>query len=204
MARYDGEIRYVDEEFGRLRRGLEELGRWDQSLVIVVGDHGEEFWEHGGFEHGHSHYREVLQVPLIVRRPGGRAAVREGRARQIDILPTILEYAGLDVPPGFPGRALGDVGMPYSVAAGSLWSGYILSIRSDMGTLILDSPRGVGRFFAPDDQAETVDVRHRNRQTANRLEDILRILPAPTRAPSPGWELTEQQRQNLRTLGYIR
>ena len=203
VARYDGEIRYVDEEFGRLRRGLEALGRWDRSLVIVVGDHGEEFWEHGGFEHAHSHHREVLQVPLIVRRPEGSAAVREGRARQIDILPTMLEYAGLDVASDLPGRALGEVGMPYSVAAGSLWSGHILSIRSDMGTLIL-SPSGVGRFFAPDDQAETVDVRDRNQQTADRLEDILRTLPQPTRAPAPGWELTEQQLQNLRTLGYIR
>ena len=72
------------------------------------------------------------------------------------------------------------------------------------GTLILQSPSGVGRFFAPNDQAETVDVRDRNQQTADRLEDILRTLPQPTRAPAPGWELTEQQLQNLRTLGYIR
>jgi arylsulfatase A-like enzyme len=95
VARYDGELKFLDQEFGRLRTGLESLGRWDNSLVVIVGDHGEEFWDHGGFEHGHSHYRELLRVPLIVRKPDQEPGERRAeRVRQLDIVPTVLARFG--------------------------------------------------------------------------------------------------------------
>lgn len=83
VARYDGELRYMDDQIGRLLDGLRDLGRWDDALVIFVSDHGEEFWDHGGFEHGHTHYREMIRVPLIVKRPGGAGrADRPGAPRR--------------------------------------------------------------------------------------------------------------------------
>jgi arylsulfatase A-like enzyme len=69
-ALYDGEVRYLDTELGRLFDGLEARGLLEDSLVIVTSDHGEEFFEHDGFEHGHSVYEELLRVPLIVKLPG--------------------------------------------------------------------------------------------------------------------------------------
>jgi len=67
---YDGQIRYVDEQVGRLLEALLRTGQRANTIVIVTSDHGEEFWEHGNFEHGHTVYSELLHVPLIIGGPG--------------------------------------------------------------------------------------------------------------------------------------
>ncbi len=201
IARYDGEIRYVDDQIGRLREAMESAGLWDRTLVIVAGDHGEEFWDHGGFEHGHSHHSEILHVPLIVRRPGGPSGVRTERVRQIDIAPAILAYAGLPAPSAMPGRVLDGRGAPCAVAAGGLASGPLLSIRCDDGTLILDTASGARRFYSPADPKETRESRAEYLRPSNRLEDILRVLFDPLRPPA--LDLSDEQREILRTLGYV-
>ena len=66
---YEAEVRYVDRNLGRLFRALKELGLYDDSLVILTSDHGEEFWEHGSVGHGHTLYEELLRVPLIIKLP---------------------------------------------------------------------------------------------------------------------------------------
>lgn len=68
---YDGEIAYTDEQFGRLIARLRELGLYDDTLIVVAGDHGEAFGEHGDFVHGHLAYEEVMHVPLIIKLPAG-------------------------------------------------------------------------------------------------------------------------------------
>jgi arylsulfatase A-like enzyme len=204
VARYDGELRYADEQFGRLRRELERLGRWEQALVVVVADHGEEFWDHGGFEHGHSHHQELLRVPLILRRPGGPAdVVHDVRVRQIDIAPTVLDFAGLDGGDDLPGVVLGEAGSIYSVAEGSLWAGDLVSVRSDRATLILDRASGAMRLFGPDDRLEhqplPVDP-----DTHSDLIELLKALPAPHATDDDARQLSEEQRELLRSLGYLR
>lgn len=204
IARYDGEIRFTDEQFGRLREGLVQRGRWDDTLVIVVGDHGEEFWEHGGFEHGHSHHRELLRMPLIVRRPGGPSgAIIGDRVRQIDIAPTILDFAGMERPDDQSGFVLGTHAADYAVAEGSLWAGDLVSVRSDRGTLILNRDDGAATFYAPDDtfELEPLPV---DSQEARDLLGLLEALPAlGTQEANPN-PLTEEQLERLRSLGYIR
>ncbi|MDP6409383.1 MAG: sulfatase [Planctomycetota bacterium] len=94
IARYDGELAYLDGELGRLFAALRADGRWDETLVIVVGDHGEGFGEHGQlWEHNGEIFDEVMRVPLITKRPGGRSAgsVVESLVRTIDLAPTVLE-----------------------------------------------------------------------------------------------------------------
>ena len=93
-AAYDEEIAYLDEQLGRLFDGLEELGLWQTSLVLFTSDHGEEFFEHGGFEHGHSLHEEVVRVPLIVWGPDVDAGRVNAPASIADIAPTILEATG--------------------------------------------------------------------------------------------------------------
>lgn len=66
---YEGEVRYVDENIGELLDTLKKLNLYDESLIVFASDHGEEFWEHKGYEHGHSLYNEVLRVPLIIKLP---------------------------------------------------------------------------------------------------------------------------------------
>jgi arylsulfatase A-like enzyme len=203
IARYDGELRYMDEQFGRLRRGLEEAGRWDDALIIVLGDHGEEFWDHGGFEHGHSHHRELMRVPLVVKRPGGaRGAVFNGRVRQIDVAPTVLGFAGLSVPAGLPGRVLGPEGSRFAVGEGSLWAGDLVSARSDAGTLILDRGSGELTYFASGDTFEH-DGRRGEESADPELLRLLRALPAAPVSPAEERELAEEQLEQLRSLGYI-
>jgi arylsulfatase A-like enzyme len=98
---YDGEVRYVDDELGRVFAVVPE-----NALVIISSDHGEEFWEHGGYDHGKTLYEEVIRVPLVVRYPEKEAAVSEAPAGLVDFAPSVLTYLGMDVPPSMQGRDL--------------------------------------------------------------------------------------------------
>lgn len=106
-ALYNAEIAYTDQEVGRLIRSLDEMGLRDSTIVVLTSDHGEEFRDHGGFEHGHSHYDELLRIPLIFRNP---AEIRKGRTasvvRHMDVAPTLCALAGVSAEPRFRGRLL--------------------------------------------------------------------------------------------------
>ncbi|HEV2843584.1 MAG TPA: sulfatase, partial [Thermoanaerobaculia bacterium] len=95
---YDTEVRYTDRELGRFLDLLKWLGLYERSFVILTSDHGEEFAEHGGLEHGKTLFEEVLRVPLIVKYPGGRWAGQRvgGAVSLVDVVPTVL--AGLTPP----------------------------------------------------------------------------------------------------------
>lgn len=96
-ALYDAEIAFNDDAFRALRRGLEERGLYQDAVLGVLSDHGEEFLEHGWIGHGKELFRESMRVPLVLRL--GRATV-PGRVRtptqHIDLLPTLIEAAGLE------------------------------------------------------------------------------------------------------------
>ncbi|GMU65377.1 MAG: hypothetical protein AMXMBFR36_16510 [Acidobacteriota bacterium] len=105
---YDAEIAGNDFAFAELVAALEARGLWENTLVVFVSDHGEEFLEHGKVEHGRTLYEEQLRVPLIFRLPGDAGAGKRVATpvEQIDILPTLLELVGVPVPPQLPGRSL--------------------------------------------------------------------------------------------------
>ena len=95
-ALYDGEVRYVDAQVGRLLDALKQSGIYDDALIVLTSDHGEEFWDHGRFEHGHTLFNELLHVPLLIKLP----ANQEGRT--VDacvtteaIAPTVLNLCGV-------------------------------------------------------------------------------------------------------------
>ena len=73
---YDAEVRYVDSEIGKLIDQLKRDGKYDDTLIVFASDHGEEFWEHFGFDHGHTLYNELLSVPLIFKPAGNLEMVR--------------------------------------------------------------------------------------------------------------------------------
>ncbi|MCX6577087.1 MAG: sulfatase, partial [Candidatus Aminicenantes bacterium] len=107
---YDGEIRYTDERLIKpLLSRLKQLGLYNRTLVIVTSDHGEEFFDHGGWEHGHTLYNELLRVPLIMKFPGSKFRGKriEPIVSQVDLMPTILEEMGIDDKNlGLDGRSL--------------------------------------------------------------------------------------------------
>jgi arylsulfatase A-like enzyme len=94
---YDLEVRYTDEQFGRLIEVVEELGLMDKTLVAFTSDHGEEFWDHENIGHGHTLYDEVTRVPLVIKPPAGMEPVPQvtSQVRLIDLAPTILDLVDL-------------------------------------------------------------------------------------------------------------
>jgi arylsulfatase A-like enzyme len=109
-ALYDGEVAYTDRALGAFFDRLEtEFGTRDR-WIVITSDHGEELGDHQGWEHGHSMYRELIQVPLIVvppasSQPSGGVVV-DTQVRLVDIMPTLLEVAGIEPASSLEGRSL--------------------------------------------------------------------------------------------------
>ncbi len=105
---YDSELAANDREIGRLLEELEKLRLDARTIVVVTSDHGEEFGEHGTSRHGHSLYDEVLRIPLILRPAARLPASRriDAAVSNIDIAPTLLDLASLEVPAGRDGESL--------------------------------------------------------------------------------------------------
>ncbi len=107
-ALYDGEIAYTDARLGDLVERLRASGAYEDTMVVVVGDHGEAFGEHGRLTHGHHPYDELLHVPLVVKPPGGAdGVVVEEVTSLVDVLPTVLAAVDGELPSdSFDGRPL--------------------------------------------------------------------------------------------------
>lgn len=96
---YDGEVAYLNTQLSRLFGSLRQKGMLDNTLIVVIADHGEEFAEHGGVTHGVQLHSEITGIPLIITGPGvDKDVVKTDLAGQVDILPTILGYAGIPMP----------------------------------------------------------------------------------------------------------
>lgn len=108
LAMYDAEIRYTDDHITRLLDRLDSLGLADNTLVIFVSDHGEEFYEHGKKGHQRNFFDESVQIPLVMRLPGTLPAGTriEALARIQDILPTICEITDTAAPEHVTGLSL--------------------------------------------------------------------------------------------------
>ena len=94
---YDGEIAQNDAAFGELLDELERRDLYDRAAILLTSDHGEEFFDHGGWRHASTLYEEVLRVPFLFRLPGGAhgGGAIDGPVDQIDVAPTLLELAGI-------------------------------------------------------------------------------------------------------------
>jgi arylsulfatase A-like enzyme len=106
MDLYDGEIRFTDLHVGRLIAHLKELGLWERTAVVLTGDHGEGFGEHGITEHGFDLYTAQTRVPFIVHVPGLPAQRALVPAGHIDVAPTLVNLARGKPEPTFIGRSL--------------------------------------------------------------------------------------------------
>jgi arylsulfatase A-like enzyme len=105
---YDAETRYVDASVGRIVAELKRRSLYDDALIVLTADHGEEFWEHGSLGHGHSMYQELLQVPRIMKLPASRqrAGENKGQGRVVAtpvstlcVTPTVLDVVGVPFSP---------------------------------------------------------------------------------------------------------
>jgi len=93
VGRYDQNMRYVDDQLARL------FGRvGDEATVVVFADHGEEFFDHGDLEHGHTLYDELLRIPFIVKSPGLAPRRVATPVSLLDLTPTVLDLLGAPDP----------------------------------------------------------------------------------------------------------
>ena len=163
---YDGEIRYTDEKLiGPLIATLKDAGLYDRTMIVFTSDHGEEFFEHHGWGHGHSLYDESLKVPLIIKFPESRFKGRRitDIVSLVDIFPTVLTQTGIDFSglvidgrsllPLIEGNEKGDRVFVADVAANVLTSRIPQKIAMNRGKekLILNkklSPEAL-EFFTP-------------------------------------------------------
>ena len=95
-ALYDSEVRYADAEIGRLLDSLRKLGIYDDALIVLTADHGEEFWDHDRFEHGHTLFNELIRVPFVIKLPGdSRGKTLDACVTTQGIMPTVLDLCGV-------------------------------------------------------------------------------------------------------------
>ncbi len=104
---YDGEVAFADAQVGRLVRFLKEKGVYQNTLIVLAGDHGESLGEHGEKTHGFFIYNATMHVPLIIRLPataGGQTV--EDPVSLVDLMPTVLGAVGVEVPAQVQGKSL--------------------------------------------------------------------------------------------------
>jgi arylsulfatase A-like enzyme len=106
-SRQDAVIAQLDHQIGLLLDDLRARNLLDQTVVLLTSDHGEELLDHGRVGHGGTLYREVIDIPLMIRLPRMERIGRTSEpARLIDVFPTLLGIAGIEAPPGLEGRNL--------------------------------------------------------------------------------------------------
>ena len=138
---YKGTIRYVDEELGRFFQNLKNLNLYNNSLIIITADHGEEFKEHGRFKHYAQFYDELIHVPLIINGPGMPKNLKlKNLISLIDLPPTILDFLDLSKREDFLGESFISLirksDKPYKRV------GVISESRTEKGKVILDINKG--------------------------------------------------------------
>jgi len=105
---YRGEVQHLDQQLGEFLGWMKEQGLYDDTLIVLTADHGEEFHEHGGWWHGITLYEEQVHVPLIMKLPKGELAGSRvpWQVRQMDVTPTIAELTGAPASGLWQGRSL--------------------------------------------------------------------------------------------------
>lgn len=106
QGRYDQEIAAIDRYIGVLLDLLQWTPLWDDTVVIITSDHGEEFGDHGGRRHATTCHIESVHVPLLLRVPGIEGARYGHPVALVDVVPTVLELTGLDLDAPLPGQSL--------------------------------------------------------------------------------------------------
>jgi arylsulfatase A-like enzyme len=174
VAAYDEEIAAADAAFDTLVREFCASGS-RESVIVLTSDHGEQFLDHEGWEHGTNLHDELIRVPLAIKAPGFRPAVVEGQVQLIDVFPTLLDLAAVDATP-VSGRSL--TGMMRGAAGGSspaiseiVGSQYALR---DEGFKLIAFERGRVRLFdVVHDPQETRDIAAADPDRVGRMRRLL-------------------------------
>src|SRR5947199_7760533 len=212
---YDGEIAYADSALANFLTYLKKLGRYDNSLIVVVGDHGEGLGEHHEDTHGIFLYDSTTHVPLIVKLPNEPEAGRtvDAQVRTTDIMPTILGLLGVAAAASLDGDSLEPFLNGVEAAPRTVFGETEYPLR--FGWAPLRSIRKEGFKFIEAPKRELYDLRAdpgelRNHYepwdgTVQKLRRVLAELSAKSPAPgksSPG-AVSLSTIDELHALGYL-
>jgi arylsulfatase A-like enzyme len=221
---YDEEVRHTDAGVGRLLDALRKLGLYDEALIILTADHGEEFHERGWIGHSRSLYDELVRVPLVVRPPGGApgAPVIDSAVSLVSLAPTVLDYAGVDPGPfdfqgpswrsllsgsgASPGAVLVEVDF-VPLRPRHFTSVHKKAVVVGRHKLIRDDRSG--RLELYDLRADPGETRDLSPERPELVERLLPLLEAQLGAASAGSarseavEFSEEEIRQLEALGYV-
>ena len=215
-ALYDGEIASVDEAIGRILARLEDRELLDRTLVVLTADHGESLGEHGELTHALLLYSATVRVPLIVRDPQAPAPRRvRVPVATVDVLPTILDRLGIEIPAAVQGRTLplddGDAAVGARAIFSETLYGALLHGWSPLERLTLDDwmvihgpePR---LYHIADDPGELRDLADHE---PHRVEQMLGLLARRKRQLAAGGiaaeepSISPEKLARLAALGYL-
>jgi arylsulfatase A-like enzyme len=218
-AAYDGAIKFLDDELAKLFAELKKQGLYDESLIVLTADHGEEFHEHGGWWHGTTLYDEQLAVPLLIKAPTGGPSgiVNDHVVSSLDIAPTIIATAGIAVPKTMVGKALGlgaDAAAPrdHAFAESELEGNSLQAYRSGGMKVIhanAGNPRGLPEhqlFDVGADPGEQKDLISAQTEVANKLTADMSTVQSHAESiavQSTGTSIDAASEERLRALGYV-
>lgn len=219
---YAGEVAYTDKHVGRLFEALRVRAAKRRVIAALTADHGEEFWDHGHFEHGHDYYREVTRVPLVF---WGAGAVPAGRtvatvAGLVDVAPTLVALAGLPamVPEapdegrsveGLWGASAGTAppAAPARFSGGNLYGLPAVLVEDGPWRFLLRA-NGVQELYDVDrDPMERNNVAFINPDVAERYRLVLEPQLGALMHTGEGGaarKITPEQLETLKALGYVR
>lgn len=215
-ARYDEEIRALDEALGDLIDGLQERGVLDDAWLVITSDHGEAFGEHGEVEHGSTVYGEVTHIPLLVKPPLGVTfpAIREA-VSLMDVTATLASVGtGRTLGKGRDLRNPGSDLVPVQIelfpnSSKSESKGGALAGRPARATIqgttkLIEHATGFELYELSGDPREEADLA---REEASIVRNLRALLPPlrVVRRPGAGdrLDLTDEDTEQLRALGYI-
>jgi arylsulfatase A-like enzyme len=221
IALYDGEIAFTDHHLGKLFEYLKSLNMWEDTLLVLLADHGEELQDHGSVHHIRTLYEEVLHVPLIFKLPGGRPKGWPERVRArvstLDVAPTLLDIAGIDIPKSFQGKSLLSL-LNYDGPDRIVFA-RTMRHRSDSMALIDDGKKLImpfGRKKAPKElyrldedpferQSVVEDYPMMVEKMSEEIDTLVSVGAAGLGLPGAGAdaELTDEQKKMLKALGYM-
>ena len=210
-ARHDETLLFVDEWVGGILDDLRASGRYDDTMIVLLGDHGDAFMQHGFIAHAMPPFDELVHVPLIVKLPGNaQAGRRESRmVGLVDLAPTLLDYLGAPVPDSMDGRSFLDLLLdPQADMKPRTYFSEIertIAMRTQRWKY-LRFPRKAGRLYdLAADPGETTEVSALHPEVAERFE--LAVQHAIDERKRGGHAetvvLDEETVDALKALGYL-
>lgn len=212
-ARYDHEVAYADRAIGTLIQGLRERQLYEPTIVVVTADHGEAFLEHGELLHGHAPWEELIHVPLVLRLPAAQRGAKgtiDTPVGLIDLMPSLLDLAGLAIEPGAQGRSFVPLLHDGPERSRLIFAetDTALAVRSRDRKLIDFVESGPQQFDLRRDPSElrplTDDCGEPCTRLERRLADFATAMAsARQRLDTATAPLEEQDLEDMKALGYL-